>query len=115
MQLAVGFKEGGSGSGAALGAGWNGKEKERGLTTELELGRDYSHGQVGTLLFLQALRAPCVSEMWTTALRTPATTGAVSTASLASHVLVPQATRAHAVRARWMSVAANPAATVANA
>lgn len=38
MQLAVGFKEGGSGSGAALGAGWNGREKGRGLITELELG-----------------------------------------------------------------------------
>lgn len=62
----------------------------------------------------RALRAPCVSEMWMTALRTPATMGAVLTASLASHVLVPQATRAHAVRARWMSVAASPAAMVAN-
>lgn len=38
MQLAVGFKEVASGSGAALGAGWNGREKERHLTTELELG-----------------------------------------------------------------------------
>lgn len=66
------------------------------------------------LLLLQALRALCVSETWTTALRTPATMGAVSMALLASRVHVPQATRARAVRARWMSAAANPAAMGAN-
>lgn len=66
------------------------------------------------LLFLQALRALCVSEMWMTALRTPATMEAVSMALLASRVLVPQATRAHAVRARWMNAVASPAAMGAN-
>lgn len=64
--------------------------------------------------FLQALRALCVSETWMTALRIPATTGAVSMALLASRVLVPQATRAYAVRARWMSAAASPVDMGAN-
>lgn len=49
-----------------------------------------------------------------TALQTPATTGAVSMALLASRALVPQATQACAVRARWMSAAASPVATAAN-
>lgn len=62
----------------------------------------------------RALRALSVSEMWTTALRTPATMDAVSMALLASRVRVPRATRAHAARARWMSAAASPAATGAN-
>lgn len=62
----------------------------------------------------RALRAPCVSETWTIALRIPVTTGAVSMALLASHALVHQATQAYAVRARWMSAAASPADTGAN-
>lgn len=62
----------------------------------------------------RALRALCVRETWMTALRIPATMGAVSMALLASRVLVPQAIRAYAVRARWMSAAASPADMGAN-
>lgn len=62
----------------------------------------------------RALRALCVSETWTTALRIPVTMGAVSTALLASRALVRQATRAYAARARWTSAAASPADTGAN-
>lgn len=62
----------------------------------------------------RALRALCVSETWTTALRIPATMGAVSMALLASRVLVPQAIRAYGVRARWMNAVASPADMGAN-
>lgn len=38
MKFAAGFKVGGSGSGAELGDGWNGREKGWGLRAEIELG-----------------------------------------------------------------------------
>lgn len=60
-------------------------------------------------------RALCVSATWMTAHQTHATMGVVWMALPVSHVLVHLATLARAVRARWMSAEASPAAMGANA